>query len=172
MLPAALLACALNVAPATMDRIVGVESGGNPLALHVNLLAGQQPTASSVKEAAEIAARYISAGYSVDLGLSQLNSKNLPVFRYSLEDAFDDCKNIKAGAAVLSAFYGLAVRQFGEGQDALRAALKGYHTGSIIGDDSAYLARYYINVPVPTYPAPTSRIVKVNGRKADTEVWR
>jgi type IV secretion system protein VirB1 len=109
---------------------------------------GRQPTASSVKEAAEIAARYIAAGYSVDLGLSQLNSRNLKRFRYSLEDAFDDCKNIAAGAAVLSQFYGLAVRQFGEGQQALQAALKGYHTGSIIGDDSAYLARYYINVPV------------------------
>ena len=40
LIPAALLACALNVHPVTLEAIVRVESGGNPLALNVNTLAG------------------------------------------------------------------------------------------------------------------------------------
>ena len=77
MIPAALLACALNVAPVTLEAVIGVESGGNPLALNVNGLAGPQPRAGTPDEAATIARRYIAAGYSVDIGLMQINSRNL-----------------------------------------------------------------------------------------------
>ena len=43
MIPAALLACATNVAPITLEAIVQVESGGNSLSVNVNHLAGPQP---------------------------------------------------------------------------------------------------------------------------------
>jgi hypothetical protein len=45
MIPATLLACAPNVAPATLEVVISVEGGGNPFALHVNELREQpRPT--------------------------------------------------------------------------------------------------------------------------------
>ncbi|HCX4766814.1 TPA: transglycosylase SLT domain-containing protein, partial [Escherichia coli] len=32
-----MMACAPNVAPATIEKVIQVESGGNPLALNVNV---------------------------------------------------------------------------------------------------------------------------------------
>jgi type IV secretion system protein VirB1 len=36
MIPPALLACAPNVAPVTLQAVISVESGGNAFAVHVN----------------------------------------------------------------------------------------------------------------------------------------
>lgn len=156
MISAALLACAVNVAPVTMDKIVHVEFRGDLLAIHVNRLTGPQPHASTVQEAVAIANHFIAAGYTVDLGMVQLNSANLGRFGYTVMDAFDGCKNIAAGAAVLSAFYGKAVQRFGEGQQALAAALSGYNTGDLQrGFDNGYVGKYYIST-TPARPAGKS----------------
>jgi type IV secretion system protein VirB1 len=155
MLAAALLACAINVAPTTMDAIVRVESGGNLLAIHVNHLQGRQPTAATVPEAASIIRHYMAAGYTVDIGYSQLNSANLLRLNYSVEDALDRCKNIAGGGAILSGFYGKAVQQFGEGQRALMAALSAYNTGDLQrGFANGYVGKYYIHAPLPSSLAP------------------
>ena len=74
MIAAALLACAASVAPVTLEAIVRVESGGNPLALNVNHLAGLQPHPATLAEAVSLAESYIGQGYSVDLGLIYLFS--------------------------------------------------------------------------------------------------
>ena len=76
MIAAALLACAANVAPITLQAVIEVESDGNPLALHVNGIEAQ-PVASDVAQAVQLAESYIAHGYSVDLGLMQVNSRNL-----------------------------------------------------------------------------------------------
>jgi type IV secretion system protein VirB1 len=150
MIAAALLACAIAVAPATMDKIIGVESGGNPLAVHVNGLVGPQPRPATVQEAAAAARRFIAAGYTVDLGETQVNSRNLSKFGLSIEDAFDECRNIATGGAILSGFYGRAVQQFGEGQRALMSALSGYNTGDLTrGFANGYVGKYYIDVALP-----------------------
>lgn len=78
--------CAPSVHPVTMDRIVRIESGGNPLAINVNRLAGPQPRASDPAEAARIARSYIERGYSVDSGIAQVNSRNLAALGYSVEE--------------------------------------------------------------------------------------
>ena len=95
MISAALLACAINVSPVTMDAIVRVESGYRPLALHVNHLAGPQPSPRTAEEAAATVRRYLALGYdSIDIGLAQVNSRNLARLGYSIEDALQPCKNI------------------------------------------------------------------------------
>jgi type IV secretion system protein VirB1 len=155
MIAATLLACALNVAPTTMDAIVRVESGGDPLAIHVNHLAGLQPHAMTVPEAASIIRHYMAAGYTVDIGYSQLNSANLPRLGYTVEDALDRCKNIAGGGAILSGFYSKAVQQFGEGQRALMAALSAYNTGDLQhGFANGYVGKYYIHAPLASSHAP------------------
>jgi type IV secretion system protein VirB1 len=141
VIPAIPFGCAPNVSPVTLAAIVKVESHGAPLALHVNGLRGPQPKARDAKEAAGIAEGFIARGYSVDVGLTQTNSRNLPALGLTVAQALDPCANIRAGGAILAADYGRAVAIWGEGQTALRAALRMYNTGRF-DRGWAYLARY------------------------------
>lgn len=66
--------------------------------------------------------------HSVDLGLMQVNSANLPGLGMTIADAFDACKNIGGAARVLTAAY----RPPAIGQDtqpALLQAISRYNTG-------------------------------------------
>lgn len=144
MIAATLLACAANVAPVTLEAVIGVESHGNPLALNVNRLAGPQPHPAGVAEAVQVAQSYIARGYSVDLGLMQVNSRNLAALGYSIEQVLDPCTSIRAGGAILTANYAEAARSRGDGQPALQAALSAYNTGDFYrGFANGYVARYY-----------------------------
>jgi type IV secretion system protein VirB1 len=144
VIPAALVACAPNVAPVTLQAIVAVESGGNPLALSINGLRVQPPPARDTREAAATAERYIARGYSVDIGLMQVNSRNLAALGITVDQVLDPCMNIHAAAAILTADYAEAARTRGDGQAALQAALSAYNTGDFYrGFANGYLARYY-----------------------------
>ena len=144
MIAASLLACAPNVAPATLEAVINVESGGNPLALNVNGLSVQPPPARDIREAAKVAASFIARGYSVDLGLMQVNSRNLVTLGLTVQQVLDPCTNIRGGATILTADYAEAVRTRGEGQSALQAALSAYNTGDFYrGFANGYVARYY-----------------------------
>jgi type IV secretion system protein VirB1 len=144
MIAAALLACAANVAPVTLEAVVRVESGGNPLSINVNHIAGPQPRPATLAEAVATAQAYVARGYSVDLGLMQVNSRNLAALGVTVEQVLDPCTNVRAGAAILTANYADAVRSRGEGQGALQAALSAYNTGSFHrGFENGYVARYY-----------------------------
>jgi type IV secretion system protein VirB1 len=144
MIPAPLLACAPNVAPATLEAVIRVESGGNPLAIHVNGLRVQPTPATNAAEAARIAEGYILRGYSVDLGLMQVNSRNLVALGTTVERVLDPCTNVRDGAAILTADYAEAARTRGDGQAALQAALSAYNTGSFYrGFANGYVAKYY-----------------------------
>jgi type IV secretion system protein VirB1 len=144
MIAAALLACAVNVAPATLEAVIRVESGGDPLALNVNRLAGPQPHPATLSDAVRLTERYIHRGYSVDLGLMQVNSRNFAALGYSIAQVLDPCTNIQGGARILTADYAEAVRSRGEGQAALQAALSAYNTGSFYqGFENGYVAKYY-----------------------------
>ena len=150
MIAAALLACAVNVAPATLEAVISVESGGNPLALNVNHLEGRQPHASTPDEAARLARQYIAAGYSVDIGLMQINSRNLSGLGYTVEQALDPCTNIRGGATILTANYMKASLRFTPGQPALQAALSAYNTGTFWrGFENGYVAKYYGRPAIP-----------------------
>lgn len=144
MIAAALLACAANMAPVTLEAVMRVESGGNPLAINVNHLAGPQPHPATLAEAVAVAQGYVARGYSVDLGLMQVNSRNLAALGTTIEQVLDPCANVKAGATILAANYAQAVRSRGEGQGALQAALSAYNTGNFYGGFvNGYVAKYY-----------------------------
>ncbi len=136
-----IVACAPTVAPETILHIIEVESDGNPLAINVNN--GPRVTAKNKADAIAISKRYIAAGYSVDMGLMQINSTNLSRLGYSVGDMFDACTNIAAGAEVLRRFYANASRDYGHGQGALLAALSAYNTGSMTrGFRNGYVQKY------------------------------
>lgn len=128
-----LYACAPNVDPVTIDVIIQHESAGNLFALHVNApWTAAQPRASSVEEAAAITRKFVAAGYNVDLGLMQINSRNLSALGYTIEEMFEPCKNVAGGGAILTNFYGKALGSYQDGQPALHAALSAYATGSFV----------------------------------------
>ena len=137
--------CAPHVAPATVQRIIKVESGNDPLAINVNK--GARPRKPrTAAEAAAIVKRILATSgpeVSVDMGLMQVNSRNLAALGYTVEEMFEPCTNIAAGASVLTAFYRRAAVNFGPGQSALMAALSAYNTGSFTaGFSNGYVARY------------------------------
>lgn len=120
--------CAPTVAPMTMVSIVQVESRGNPLAINVNR-APDPPPARSRQEAIATAERLIAEGQNLDLGLAQINSKNLASLGLTVADAFEPCRNLAASAKLLQASY-LAAARLAPEQDALRMAFSAYNTGN------------------------------------------
>lgn len=132
--------CAPSVHPKTMAAIVMAESSGDPLAINVNGTRSPRP-ATSRATAIQTAHSYIAAGYSVDLGLGQVNSRNLKRLGLTVEQMFEPCANLAASARILSANY-RAAGQAGGGQRALRVAFSMYNTGHPArGFGNGYVAR-------------------------------
>jgi len=146
-----IMMCAPDIAPDTIQKIIQVESGGDPLAIHINQNSQRKqpktPKPKSIDEAVQISKAAIEAGYSIDMGLMQINSQNLDwlgLETTELQALFTPCANIAAGAALLKESYERAASKFGPGQDALKAALSAYNTGSFSkGFQNGYLSRYY-----------------------------
>lgn len=142
MISAAILACAVGLhLPIPIDRVIRVESGEDPIAINVNGVGRRYPTNRS--EAAEIARRFMAAGYSVDLGLTQINSGNLGMLGLTVEQALEPCANVRGGATILAADWQAAKGRFGAGDAAMAAALSAYNTGSFQrGFANGYVAKY------------------------------
>ena len=151
MTPVALLQqCAPAVAPVTMSAIVQQESGGNPLALHDNTT-GKSYRPSNIAEAARIAGELIAQGHSVDIGLAQINSKNLPGLGLGVDKVLDPCVNLRAAQNILLSGW----KQSGGD---LRSALAAYNTGNTgSGVGAKYAASVYskAGVVVPAIPGGT-----------------
>lgn len=151
--PAAIAAlasqCAPTVAPATVMAIVQTESSRDLFALNVN--GGRQPARQTTAAAAVATAqRHVAAGYSVDLGLGQINSRNMSWLGLTWDTVFDPCTNVAALGRVLTANYNSAITGR-DPQSALRVALSMYNTGSQTrGFRNGYVARVVGNAGVAT----------------------
>ncbi|WP_422576453.1 lytic transglycosylase domain-containing protein [Phenylobacterium sp.] len=134
--------CAPTVAPETLLSVVEVESRFEPLAIGVNGAPPIVVSANSINEAVARAGALIAGGRSVDLGLAQINSRNLSWLGLSLRDVFEPCANLRAAARILKAGYARsdAVR-VGE-QAAIQTALSYYNTGHPVrGFRNGYVSR-------------------------------
>ena len=142
-----------GVHPRTTQQIIAIESQGNALAIHVNGEGSKQYRPQRADEAARLARELISQGRSVDLGLMQVNSKNLKRLGLTPSDALDPCKNIKAGTQILKESYGRAEAALGPGQEALKAAVSAYNSGNFrTGFDNGYVGKFYGKRTRPTRP--------------------
>ncbi|ACG78757.1 conjugal transfer protein [Phenylobacterium zucineum HLK1] len=121
--------CAPAVAPSTLLAIAKAESAFDPLAIGVNGAGGGALRPRSAEEAAAVARRLIANGRSIDLGLGQINSRNLSRLGLTVEAAFDPCRNLAASATVLSEGFDRATKVAPGEQAALRMALSIYNTG-------------------------------------------
>lgn len=138
--------CAPGVAPQTMAAIVRAESAFNPLAIGIN--GGYRLTRQPVDqaEAINVASQLISSGYNIDLGLGQINYRNLLRIGLTLHDAFDACKNLRAAAGMLRGHYQRARKQNFDPQSSLRLALSAYNTGTFNrGFSNGYVQRVVKN---------------------------
>ena len=86
------------------------------------------PPSHSADEAVALATRWINAGYSVDLGIAQVNSRNLGWTGLSISSAFEPCANLAAAAEILEQGYARASRE-ATGLDAISRTFSLYNTG-------------------------------------------
>jgi type IV secretion system protein VirB1 len=122
------LRCGPSVAPSTLASIARTESAFEPLSINDNTT-GTSGVPATRDIAVQIASQLLEAGHSVDIGIMQINSANFGRLRLTLQTAFDPCKSVAAGAAVLAADYAGGATHAGQ-QSALRIALSEYNTGN------------------------------------------
>jgi type IV secretion system protein VirB1 len=133
--------CAPAVAPHTIAAIVDAESSNYVFALNVNGVARQPRRPRNEAEAIETARSYVARGYSVDLGLGQINSRNMRWLGLTWDTVFDQCVNVEAAGRVLLSNF-RSVKAGRNPQEALRVALSMYNTGSQTrGFRNGYVAR-------------------------------
>ena len=138
--------CAPSVAPVVLKAIIRAESSFDPLALHINGKARLRYPPKSVGQAATWSSWLIEHGYSIDLGLMQINSRNLTALNLTPEGAFDPCQNVRAGAALLKAQYARAKQAGSADSKALLQAISAYNTGNFQGGFSnGYVAKVMMN---------------------------
>ena len=152
--------CAPQVSPATMAAIVRTESSFNPYAIgvvHARLL--RQP--ASLEEATATVRALEASGWDYSVGLAQVNRANWSRYGMSVQNAFDPCLNLAAGAAILQDCYAQARKSRSDVQGALRASLSCYASGDFTtGYRTGYVQRVVQNVAdsvsahlVPSVPA-------------------
>lgn len=155
-----LLACAPAVDPVTMSAVVKQESGGHPWSINDNN--GKRSYRPKTKEEAVLkATELISSGHSIDMGLAQINSKNLRWLGLSVAQVFDPCTNISAGATVLTQGY--------QKTGSLPAALSMYNTGKPDSARGREYARQVLRHAGVVVPAPAGgRMANLPTLKVET----
>lgn len=121
--------CAPTEPAKALVAIARVESGFHPFRIRLNGAHGRSFDPSSAEEAVRLASDLIASGQSVDLGLAQINSRNLRWLNLSVENAFDPCRNLAAAGQVLARGYRTALRTSRPGQSLLHTAYSLYNTG-------------------------------------------
>ncbi len=139
------LQCAPTVSPVTMTAIVRTESAFNRFAIGVvgaHLL--RQP--ASLEEAVATANALDAGHWNYSVGLAQINRSNWSWLGLHVQDAFDACRNLAAGAAVLQRCFQLARLNEREAQQALRKSLSCYTSGNFsTGYQTGYVQRVQAN---------------------------
>jgi type IV secretion system protein VirB1 len=170
--------CAPGVAPATLLAVARAESGLDPLAIGMNGAPAPRRSPATAAEAAASARTLVAAGRDIDLGLAQINVRNLARLGLSLEAAFDPCRNLAAAGQILREGYARGRARYGVGQAALRVALSVYNTGHADrGFANGYVARVLSHAgataaapprpqPLPSELAPPPPAWDVFGRAA------
>lgn len=140
--------CAPEIHPVTIAAVVQQESGGNPLALHDNT-AKNSYRPQSIAEAAEIARKLILDGHSVDIGLAQINSKNLPKLGLTVEQVLDPCTNLQASQKILKEGW------YRSGGDIV-GTLSAYNTGKVESSvGQGYAQKVYLKANSPNHIVPS-----------------
>lgn len=153
-----------GVSERTLWEIIRVESGFNEIAINVNRTDMKITKPKTITDAAETARSLSTHGLNFDLGIMQINSKNLARLGLTFESAFDPCANIRAGSTILKENYNRSTESLGEGQAALGAALSAYNTGNFkAGYSNGYVQKVYGNkIVLKREKAPEDAVTEDN----------
>lgn len=136
------LQCIHEVAPHTIQKVIAIESGGNPFAVNVNGL-NRHLSPKNQEEAISTARHWIKLGYNVDMGLMQVNSRNLASHGADVAGIFSPCTNIRVGSQILYDAYQTAWHKSPDPAIAVQYALSLYNTGSLErGFRNGYVQKY------------------------------
>jgi type IV secretion system protein VirB1 len=151
--------CAGNVPVSTLEAIARTESALYPYALSINrphklarrqgwnrgtITLERQP--ESREEAIAWAKWLLSQQITVSIGLLQVNSEHAKGLQLTVEQLFEPCTNLGAGAMLLAQNYAVAAHAQGEGLPALDTALSYYNTGTPqIGFQNGYVSQVRSN---------------------------
>ena len=171
--------CAPEIATEAVVPLVVTESGGDDLAININK--GPRVRAASIADGAALVRRYMAAGYTVDVGLAQVNSANFARLGVTVEQVFDPCMNLRLASSMLQAGYGLAIRHY-TGLDAISATYSLYNTGTLTrGFRNGYVGRVWsaargmgtIQTPPPARGAPSAAVPTASPTKpaVDNDSW-
>jgi type IV secretion system protein VirB1 len=137
----------------TLRAIARAESGFYPYALSIDyprriarehgfkdgeIFLARQP--KNLEEAQMWTHWLLQTGQSVSIGLVQISTQHALGLGLSVDQLFDPCTNVHAGARILKEKYQRSAILHGEGQEALLHALSEYNSGSsILGFDNGYV---------------------------------
>ena len=134
--------CAPTAPSSVLASIVQVESGRDPLRIGVNGPRHQVYSPTSQSDAVALARQLIGQGESIDLGLAQINSRNLPDLGLSVERVFDPCVNLAAAATMINRGYAAALRAGEPNRPILQMAYSIYNSGDgVRGIANGYAAK-------------------------------
>lgn len=145
-IPVLLDQCAKSEHKQVLNALIKIESGGDPFVIHDNN--GNSIFRSrTANEAIATAEGLVRQGHSIDMGLVQINSRNLPKLGMSISQVFEPCDNIKAASIIWGWGLKMAVDKYGEGQKATLAAVSVYNTGSLsAGFSTGYVGKVAANL--------------------------
>ncbi|TNV16131.1 lytic transglycosylase domain-containing protein [Buttiauxella sp. B2] len=119
--------CAPDVHPVTINALIDTESGRNPYAV-ANVSDNESKQFKSLSSAIAYVNNLERQGKNYSAGLMQINSKNFKAYGLDNNTVFDVCKNIEAGAKILTDNY--AAQKEGGEQKKIRNALSRYYSGN------------------------------------------
>lgn len=138
--------CSIGVALSTMRAIIKTESRGNPFAIGINgrLYLKYQP--KNYRQAYVWLEYLEKYHYNIDIGIAQINIKNVHKYGYKAVDMLDPCANIKlANIILLKSFKKLKQDNIPDNK-ALFMTISAYNTGSYqLGFQNGYVKRVLTN---------------------------
>lgn len=135
--------CAASTASDTVLAVAQTESALHPYAISLNYPAasatragypGHRLTLARQPRDKQEALRWMSwfahRGYTVSVGLMQVNIENAVLFALSPSDLFEPCVNVAVGTTLLRQLYNRAFALYRTHDRAMLAALAAYNSGS------------------------------------------
>lgn len=126
-----------------MTAIVKVESGGNPLSININKKGIKLLAQAANEDQAKAWIRwFVANGYNIDIGLAQINIKNIQKSGKDPVLFLDPCTNLTMAGQILKANYQQATRTSNNSDDAVKKAISAYNTGNFrFGFSNGYVGK-------------------------------
>lgn len=144
--------CAPQVSNSTLMAIVKTESSYNHLALNLNRGKHLRFQPHNLDQAVGWANYLEHNNYDFDIGLGQVNIRNVHTYGFKARDMFDPCKNLFLASIILKKTYVDALKISNNQHDALFRAISAYNTGNFHGGfHNGYVRRVVSNAYLTSY---------------------